>query len=46
MRRVWGGTHPGLNLGAKLWITFKPSSNANVLLGVIHEMGATFQGNP
>ena len=28
--RVWGGTHPGLNLGAKLWISLKCSSNANI----------------
>ena len=40
MRRVWGGTHPGLNHGVKVWITFKSSSNANILLGVIQEIFA------
>ena len=38
--RVWDGTHPGLNLGVKLWIAFKSSSNANILLGVIQEIFA------
>ena len=40
MRRVWGGMHPVLDLGVKLWITFKSSSNANILLGVIQEIFA------
>ena len=40
MRRVSGGTHPELNLGVKVWITFKSSFNANILLGVIQEIFA------
>ena len=48
--RVWDGTHPGLNLGAKLGISLKCSSNANTysirsVSGNIW-IGATYQGNP
>ena len=40
MRRVWDGMHLGLKLAVKVWITFKSSYNANILLGVIQEIVA------
>ena len=36
----WDGTHPGLNLGAKLLISFKCSFKANILLEIIQDIFA------